>query len=100
MASSLFRIKTGAGSTRRGTNLLNLMEQLRQVWGSLEAEREAMVQEQDGPTDFTTPANIYAFVNPADVITESVAEAAFAELDALIGNHAAAVKQACARFLQ
>lgn len=101
MASQLYRIKQGTGSTVRGMTYINLAQQLRSIYAQLQAEREAIIEAKDDANDYSTVMNVYGFVaTDGTTPSESVAEASFLELDSMITNTSAAVLQFCARHLQ
>lgn len=91
MASNLYRIKRGTGSTELGNRLLGALDQLSDAFSVIERLRAAIVQEKDGSagddTDYVTPATLFGFV-AADgtTISSAVAHAAFGELDSFYGN--------------
>lgn len=107
MASDLFKMHTsGASATVRGQRLRALMEQLDAVWRDIESEFDALTQEKDGSagdeTDYITPTAVFGFDDGGGTVG-TTAEAAYAELNSILngsGAHAAAIKQACARFKQ
>ena len=100
MATSQYKMKTGVNATQSGRALQDSFEELRDVYGRIEAHFEAMTQQKDDTTDYTTMAGVYGFVDAAGAISESVAEAAYSEINSLIGNGGAALKQCCARLKQ
>lgn len=106
MASNLYRVRTGSGSTASGRRLLDRVDNLWRAWTELVAERDAILQQRDAdsdpdaPTDFDTSSKVYAFVDAADAISDDTALAAFLELDSCYGAANAAIIQLAARLRQ
>lgn len=104
MASSLRRIKTGAGATSMGRELIDVSEQFGRAFADLKRHFAAMVQMKDGDgtqaSHFAVPAAIYAFTTDGTDIDNATAKASYDELNSLIGTHAAAIEQFCAQHKQ
>jgi hypothetical protein len=99
MATNLYRIRS-TNRTQMGQSVLDDFRQFGDAFARLQQHRAAMVAQKGTDTDYAVSATTYGFVDAADAISATVAAEAFAEIDSLILNHAAAIQQACARFQQ
>lgn len=104
MASNWYRVRTGATATVNGRRLIDDLTQLGDAFARCQQDWAALTQERDGTTgtsaDYVTPAAAFGFVDAADILDPTVAQAAYAELGSLIATCEAALEQGVARFRQ
>ena len=95
---------SGANSTRQGTSLVDLAEQLSRVVGDIERHFESQTQQLSGDGSQTAHYDIiareYGFTSDRSTLDNATAEGSYAETNALIGNGFPSVKQWCARHKQ
>jgi hypothetical protein len=100
MATQIYRIRLDVNGTNLGRELVDTMETLSESFSRLERLFDAMTQQKDGATgtdtDFETPALLFGFIDETNVVSASVASAAYAELNSVIGNAGPVLEQACA----
>jgi hypothetical protein len=104
MASALYHVRTDSTQTASGRELLDVLNQINQLFGRLTTIRAAMIQQKDGSsgtaTDYVTMATVFGIVDASNTISSTVAQSAFAEIDSFYGNGGPSLTQCCARFKQ
>ena len=105
MATNHIYVKTGAGATASGRELLDTLEQIGRSYGDLKRIFAAMTQQKDGDgtqdSHFAVNAAVFGFTDSGgSAASNADAKKAYDEINSFIGNGGAALEQCCARLKQ
>lgn len=105
MATGHIYLKTGAGVTASGRELINDLAMFSASWSAIRRHFAAMTQQKDGDgsqaSHFAVVAAVYAFTDSGgSALSNADAKAAYDEMNSVIGNNAAAIEQLCAKLKQ